>query len=99
MSISLSNQQRKFLKGLAHIRKPVVTVGQSGLTEALMEELRQTLAHHELIKIKLPAGEKRLRVAMLESICQRTGATLITLIGRIGVIFLQADKSKINLPA
>ena len=98
MTVPLSNQQRKFLKGLAHDRKPVVTVGQNGLTEGLLEELRETLAHHELVKIKLPAGEKGMRVDMLESICQQTGATLITLIGRNGVIFLQAKKSKINLP-
>ncbi len=98
MAVPLSNQQRKFLKGLAHDRKPVVTVGQNGLTEGLLEELRETLAHHELVKIKLPAGEKGMRVDMLESICQQTGATLITLIGRNGVIFLQAKKSKINLP-
>ena len=98
MVIALSNQQRKFLKGLAHNRKPVLTVGQNGLTDALMKELQETLLHHELVKIKLPAGDKSMRVTMLESICQQTGATMVTLIGRNGVVFLPAKNSKIELP-
>ncbi|MGB5707595.1 MAG: YhbY family RNA-binding protein [Arenicellales bacterium] len=99
MSFQLNNQQRKYLKGLAHNRKPVITVGQNGLTPSLMEELQQTLAHHELIKIKLPAGDKAIRKEMLETICKQTDASLVTLIGRNGVIFLQAKKSRIALPA
>ena len=98
MTHTLSNQQRKFLKGLAHNKKPVVTVGQNGLTDSLMCELQETLSHHELIKIKLPAGEKSARVTLLESICKQTGATMITLVGRNGVVFLPAKKSKIDLP-
>ncbi len=99
MSPQLNSLQRKYLKGLAHNRKPVITVGHNGLAPSLMEELKQTLAHHELIKIKLPAGDKAIRIQMLESICTQTGASLVTLIGRNGVIFLQAKKSKITLPA
>lgn len=99
MVIALSNQQRKFLKGLAHNRKPVVIVGQNGLTDSVVSELQETLSHHELIKIKLPAGEKSMRVEMLETICEQTGATLIHLIGRNGVIFLPAKRSKIEMPS
>lgn len=99
MSSQLNSQQRKYLKGLAHNRKPVITVGQNGLTPSLMEELQQALAHHELIKIKLPAGDKAIRIEMLDTICKQTGASLVTLIGRNGVIFLQANKNRITLPA
>jgi len=94
----LSIQQRKYLKGLAHDRKPLVTIGQNGLTEAVIAELEQTLAHHELIKIKLPAGDKAIRVEMLEIICKKLKASMVNLIGRTGVIFRQAEKSRITLP-
>jgi len=98
VSMNLSVQHRKYLKGLAHNRKPVVTIGQNGLTEAVLEELDQTLAHHELIKIKLPAGDKAMRLEMLESICKASKASMVNLIGRTGVVFRQSDKSRITLP-
>ena len=95
----LNPRQRKFLKGLAHSRKPVVTVGQKGLTEAVVEEIDHALAHHELIKIKLPAGEKSMRENMLDLICTQCRASMVTLIGRNGIVFRAAEESKISMPA
>ena len=56
---TLSVRQRKYLKGRAHSLKPVVTVGPGGLSPGVVEELARNIAHHELMKIKLPAGGKR----------------------------------------
>ena len=53
---TLSVRQRKYLKGRAHSLKPVVTVGPGGLSPGVVEELARNIAHHELMKIKLPAG-------------------------------------------
>jgi len=99
MKSTLSQSQRKFLKGVAHDRKPVVSVGNKGLTDSVLEETRSALAHHELIKIKLPAGEKSMRIDALEKICASCGAEFVTLIGRTGVVFKAAKDSKIELPA
>ena len=96
--MQLSAQQRKYLKSLAHQRKPVVTIGNNGLTDPVFTELEQSLAHHELIKIKLPAGEKKMKIDMLEAICKKTKASLVNLIGRTGVVFRQSKESKFTLP-
>ena len=48
----LTSSQCKYLRGLAHKKKPVVQVGQKGMTDALVKALDDALETHELIKIK-----------------------------------------------
>lgn len=95
---SLSKQQITYLKKLAHTLNPVVLIGQHGLNEAVYKEINLQLGAHELIKIKLPAGEKEERVRALEQICQRCQCRRVGLIGRIGIVFKPAKKSRISLP-
>ena len=95
---ALNIQQRKYLKGLAHHLKPVVTIGANGLSAAVVEELNLSIAHHELMKIKLPAGDKAEREALLEAACQSVDAFPVTLIGRTGVMFRAAKESRFQLP-
>lgn len=95
---SINSHQRKYLKGQAHTLNPVVTIGQNGLTDAVVAEVNQAVDHHELIKIKLPAGDKASRMAQLESAGKQVDAIVVTLIGRIGIIFKQAETSRFTLP-
>ena len=97
--MSLSPAQIKYLKGLAHHRKPVVAVGQAGFTPAVLREVRIALRAHELLKIKLPALERGARQQLFEQICQASQAEPVQHIGRMAVIYRPADKPKIQLPA
>ena len=51
--MSLTEQQKKRLRGMGHNLKPVILVGAGGLSESLLEEFDRSLAHHELMKIKI----------------------------------------------
>ncbi len=78
--------EKKKFKSLAHKLKPVVIIGQNGLTENIMLEIENALDHHELIKIKIRADkEERLQTA--EEICQHTQAVLIQNIGHILTLY------------
>jgi RNA-binding protein len=58
----LTSSQAKFLRGLAHNLKPVVFIGQKGITTALLESIREALAVHELIKVRfIDSPDKRRR--------------------------------------
>lgn len=82
------------LKGQAHSLKPVVIIGQAGLTDAVLAETEIALTHHELIKVKIRA-EREDRKALMGKICTSTGATLIQSIGQIVVLHrLNPNKSK-----
>jgi len=77
---------KKKLRAEAHTLKPVVMIGQSGLTAAVLAELEQALNSHELIKVKIRA-ERDERKRICEKICSDTGAEIIQAIGQIAVIY------------
>ena len=55
--MSLNKKQIQHLKGAAHSLKPVVLLGNNGLTEAVVAEIDYALNHHELIKVKIPMSD------------------------------------------
>jgi RNA-binding protein len=77
---SLSSDQARHLRALAHDLKPVVRVGKNGYGPGLEQELDQALVTHELIKVKLE------REAALEpsELCELAGEALGT--AKVGVI-------------
>jgi RNA-binding protein len=77
---------KKKLKSEAHSLNPIVMIGQSGLTDAVLAELELALDHHELLKVKIRA-ERDDRKVISEKICTSTGAELIQSIGQVIVIY------------
>ncbi|MBN2647089.1 MAG: ribosome assembly RNA-binding protein YhbY [Thiotrichales bacterium] len=94
----LSNNQLKYLRGIAHNIKPMLIIGNNGLSESLMTELENTLSHHELLKIKIAYGEREDRQAIVEQLVQQTGALHVQTIGKTCVIFRQKEPSEFMLP-
>ncbi|CAA9891527.1 putative RNA-binding protein [Candidatus Methylobacter favarea] len=74
------------LRAQAHALKPVIMIGHSGFTAAVLAEINLALASHELIKIKMRA-ERENRKHISEKICTDTGAQLIQRMGQIAVIY------------
>lgn len=83
----LTKSQIKYLRSLAHTLKPVVMIGQNGLTENVMTEIWNALEHHELIKLKLNLGDRQARDEALQKIIEETRSSLIQRIGNIAVLF------------
>lgn len=91
----LSNKQVKFLKAKAHALKPVVRVGQHGLTDAVYNELNIALDHHELVKIKVAAEDRDAREAMLLALSSKARAHIVQRIGGMVVLFRQNAKKPV----
>ena len=66
--MNLNNKQKQYLKGLAHPLKPVVMLGNNGLTEGVLAEIDQALQHHELIKVKIAAEERETKAINVQVI-------------------------------
>lgn len=97
--MALTNAQIRILRSEAHrlMLKPVVMIGQNGLSENVVNELQQALDHHELIKVRVPAADKQEKNALIESLCQQLQASLIQNIGHVIVIYrasLKTDRFK-----
>ncbi len=89
----MNSAQKKQLKTQAHSLKPVIIVGQAGLTESVLQEIEITLETHELIKIKIRA-EKEERNQIRDQIIVKTQAELIQTIGQIVVIYRKRTNEK-----
>ena len=57
----LSSTQAKYLRGIAHGLKPVVFVGQKGLTDALIRSAEEAFDSYELIKVKFIDYKDKIR--------------------------------------
>jgi len=93
--MNITKTQQKFLRSKAHHLKPVLWIGQNGLTESVAAEIESALDHHELIKIKLRVGDRELRNKTVADICQTTRATQIQSIGNIVSIYRRNSKQAI----
>lgn len=100
--IMLTGYQKKYLKGLAHALKPVVFIGQSGLTEPVIRNADAALKKHELIKVKFIAfKEKNQKNDIIAAFGQRTTAELVGQIGHTAIFFRtnpENGKNRIVLP-
>ncbi len=87
--MELDNATIKRLKGIGHELKPIVMIGNNGVTPAISEEINRALDDHELIKIKLPAGSKHDRDVVSTEIATMAKATIIHTIGRMALLLRQ----------
>ncbi len=95
--MQLTDQQKKYLRRLGHGLKPVVMVGESGLSAAVLKEVERALSHHELIKIRVRVGDRGHRDAAIARICDETKAQLVVRIGHVALLFRRnAEKPRIQ---
>lgn len=95
----INEAQKKHLRALGHKLKPVVLVGNAGLSEAVIAETNEALRAHELIKVKVRVGGRDERDAAVARLCERTGATLVQRIGNTAIVYRpDPDAPRINLP-
>ena len=78
--------EKKRLRAQAHNLKPVIIIGQSGLTKGVLAEIELALDCHELIKVKIRA-ERDERKKIMDEICTQTGAEFIQSIGQIMTLY------------
>jgi RNA-binding protein len=97
--LDLTDPQKRYLKALAHHRKPIVIIGDSGATPTVLQEIARALAHHELIKVRVNAEDRESREARIAAICAATDAVLVQRIGHVATLFRRNPEApRIDLP-
>ena len=95
----LTTSQKRHLRGFTHDLKPVILVGQKGVTAALLAEFAVALEHHELVKVKLADDDRESRAASVEQIREHSGAELVQTIGKTASFFKRnPDRNQYPLP-
>jgi len=85
--IKLTAVERSALRSEAHDLKPIVLIGDSGLSEAVLKEIDTGLNSHGLIKVRVFGDDRDTRIAMYETICTQLKAAPIQHIGKLLVIY------------
>ena len=95
----LSQKQKHHLRGLGHSIKPVVQLGNSGLTDAVLCQIEEAIDHHELIKVRVLAADREEKQQFIDRIIEHTAAHLIQKVGHMILIYRKhPEKPKIELP-
>jgi RNA-binding protein len=89
--IELTSSQRTQLSSAAQTVKPLVQVGQGGVTEGLTGRVDQCLAAHELIKIKF-LEFKEDKQSLAQQLADSCHAALVRIIGNVAVLYRPSDK-------
>ena len=87
--MDLSTAQIKRLRAECHRRglKPVVSIGQQGLSDNVHAEIDRALAHHELVKLRIPALPKPEKRDLSRDLCQHHAALQVEAIGHVLVLY------------
>jgi RNA-binding protein len=101
--MSLTENQKKHLRRLAHPLHPVVmvgdAVGEAGKLEAITAELDGALTAHELVKVRARLEDRAQRDEIFSELGKRTASELVQRIGNVGVFYrARKDKPKVMLP-
>jgi RNA-binding protein len=94
---SLDSTQRRHLRGLAHPLKPIVFVGEGGVSPAVTKALDEALTSHELVKIRLrqPTDKK----AAAHELAEASASALCGVVGHTVVLYRpHPEEPRIKLP-
>ncbi len=85
--LNLTPAERSELRSQAHGLNPVVMIGESGLTPAVIKEASAALDAHGLIKIRVFGDDREARIAFYETLCAELGAAPVQHIGKLLVLY------------
>lgn len=84
---NLTSAERSALRARAHHLHPVIMIGASGLTPAVMKEIDLALKSHELVKIRVLGDDRGQRKSLIGDICGALAAQPVQRVGKILVVF------------
>ncbi len=74
------------LRAIGHRLKPVVTLGNSGLSEGVLNELNRALNDHELIKVKIAGDDREERAELVARMAEACSAEVVQQIGKTALL-------------
>jgi putative YhbY family RNA-binding protein len=87
MMQKLTPVERSALRAEAHGLKPVVMIGESGLSPSVLKEISTSLDAHGLIKVRVFGDDREERTAIYETICEELDAAPVQHIGKLLVLY------------
>jgi RNA-binding protein len=98
-SPQLNGSQRRYLRALGHHLEPVVLVGEKGVHDGIIAQIRRALIDHELIKVKLRERDASEREEAAERFFREANAQVVQILGGVVMLYKRnQERPKIELP-
>ena len=97
--IELDSTELRAKRAEAHHLKPVVSISQNGVSDAVIKEIDRSLTAHGLIKVKVYGAERADREAALTMICTALDCAPVQHIGNILVLWRPKLAVAVKTPA
>lgn len=94
----LKPARRRELRAQAHHLRPVVAIGNRGLTPAVLRETDVALKAHELVKLRVLDGDRDTRERLLARICQELGCAPVQHLGKLLIVWREREEDAPSAP-
>lgn len=91
----LTSKQRSTLRGIASKYETILQVGKGGISEALVQQVKDALRKRELIKMRVLDNCPLDAREAAEDLAARTGSEVVQVIGSRFVLFLRNPKEPV----
>ena len=86
-SLMPSGKLRRELRGHGHHLSPIVQIGKGGVSPAVLKQVEQALADHELVKVRVDADSPDDRFAAADELSGLPGANVVQIVGRAILLY------------
>ena len=86
-ALMASTKLRKTLRAAGHHLSPVVQVGKEGVSDAVLHQLDEQLAAHELVKVKIGTETPEDRFEAADRLGEASGAQVAQILGRTVLVY------------
>lgn len=85
--LEITPRERSTLRAAAHPLRPVVLIGDAGLTDAVLKEIELNLNAHGLIKVRAGGQEREDRETILSTICDTLSCAAVHHLGKMLILY------------
>ncbi|MBQ9867138.1 MAG: YhbY family RNA-binding protein [Lachnospiraceae bacterium] len=97
--MKLTSKQRAYLRSLASKETALFQIGKSNLTPEIVQAVEEAFNNREIVKLSVLKNAVEDPFAMGEALAERSGSTLVEIIGRKIVLYKPfKDEPEIKLP-
>ncbi|MYZ45469.1 YhbY family RNA-binding protein [Schauerella aestuarii] len=86
-TLEITPRERSALRAAAHPLRPVVLIGDNGLSDAVLKEIELNLNAHGLIKVRAGGQDRDARDEMLQTICDKLSCAAVHHLGKMLILY------------
>ncbi|MBW7904472.1 MAG: YhbY family RNA-binding protein [Phycisphaerae bacterium] len=84
--MALDQKRRRELVAAGHALRATISVSAEGVSEGLVAHVREALAHHELVKVRVQTEDRADCDRIAAELARALGCELVQRVGRVALL-------------